>query len=569
MNRIIPEEALRLSSRHPQAPEGDEFEQWWLSGARTARGSDGESAVDEELAIVVCSDEDSHDECESPDSDDGLGDDQMQLESRPRRLPKNQRPAIRRRTYAQACSTMARRFQVYPRLAAHATFRVLPEELPEDMLFSIMRWELLLTSEMVCLADGCFGMAEKLFVLDVLLETDGDRGALRLAECPFMDANVVRELVECNLAISKDWGTSVGWDWSLPAKSLAVHFLKAYDSIYETQHAQDYVRMMVRFYRLLARADGMVADSEEAVLSQLTKWLEQSLCLPIDADREAVMAARGADKTQGRESVAHLMSELSGLTGLASVKQEVDDLVAFLKVQGIRKERGMPPMAISRHLVFCGNPGTGKTTVARLLSKIYASLGLLSKGHLVEVDRSGLVGGYVGHTAIKTKEVCEKALGGVLFIDEAYSLAGKERDFGPEAIETLLKFMEDHRDDLVVVVAGYTNKMAAFLDVNPGIRSRFTRVMTFQDYAPAELLSIFEGFCRQGGFALSREAASNAKAIFQEQFIQRDSTFGNARFARNLFEQCLVRHARRVSKAAHINDGLLTTLEADDVDWVR
>jgi hypothetical protein len=179
-----------------------------------------------------------------------------------------------------------------------------------------------------------------------------------------------------------------------------------------------------------------------------------------------------------------------------------------------------------------------------------------------------MVAGFVGQTALKTREVCQQALGGVLFIDEAYTLVGKENDYGQEAIDTLLKFMEDSRDDLVVVVAGYPDKMAGFLNSNPGIRSRFTRFMNFQDYTPEELSSIFAGFCKDGGFTLAEEASQKACGIFEEQFLQRDETFGNARFARNLFEQCLVHHARRITKADHITDGMLTMLEREDVEWV-
>jgi hypothetical protein len=266
-----------------------------------------------------------------------------------------------------------------------------------------------------------------------------------------------------------------------------------------------------------------------------------------------------------------LLESLRSLTGLDAVKREVEDLIALDRVQSIGVSRGLPNVAISRHLVFAGNPGTGKTTVARLISQIYASVGLLSKGHLVETDRSGLVAGYVGQTAIKTKEVCEEALGGVLFIDEAYSLAPPDHfggDFGKEAIQTLMKFMDDRREELIVVVAGYPEKMAAFLDSNPGLRSRFTRLLLFQDYSPAELEIIFLGFCSEAGITPSQQAIAKARGIFENQSVRRDETFGNARFARNLFEQCLKRRARRFINAKQITDEMLAMLEEDDVEWV-
>ena len=349
------------------------------------------------------------------------------------------------------------------------------------------------------------------------------------------------------------------------AKGLALVDLKEGTSAslkYETQ--------MLMLANVLARADGSVKTVETSAIEDIKEWLTASrIAARHEADSAAATGGVKLTTHSGASSsLSDLLTNLHALTGLAAVKQEVDDLVAFLKVQGIRRERGMAPASISRHLVFYGNPGTGKTTVARLLSKIYASLGFLSKGHLVETDRSGMVAGFVGQTAIKTKEACEKALGGVLFIDEAYTLAVKDQDYGQEAIDTLLKFMEDNRDDLVVVVAGYPNKMADFLDSNPGIRSRFTRFMNFQDYSPEELSSIFAGFCKDGGFTLSDGASAKARGIFEEQYVQRDKNFGNARFARNLFEQCLVRHARRITKVADITDGMLTTLEEDDVEWV-
>jgi SpoVK/Ycf46/Vps4 family AAA+-type ATPase len=318
----------------------------------------------------------------------------------------------------------------------------------------------------------------------------------------------------------------------------------------------------------LAKADSRVTLQEREAIAGVTGWITQLSPQFESVEPSGAPRRSPIDPAASPKPLDELLEQLHSLTGLHAVKNEVDDLVAFLRVQGVRKDRGLAQSSISRHLVFYGNPGTGKTTVARLLSSIYASLGFLSRGHLVETDRAGLVAGFVGQTAIKTREVCEQAKGGVLFIDEAYTLAAKEQDYGQEAIDTLLKFMEDNRDNLVVVVAGYPDKMAGFLGSNPGIRSRFTRFMNFQDYTPEELSHIFQGFCDEGGFTLTRKAEAKARGIFEEQFIQRDKTFGNARFARNLFEQCLVRHARRITKADHITDGMLTMLEEADVEWV-
>ena len=265
-----------------------------------------------------------------------------------------------------------------------------------------------------------------------------------------------------------------------------------------------------------------------------------------------------------KEDMKDLLAELDGYIGLQTVKEEVHNLINMASVYQLRRQHDLPTTDMSLHLVFTGNPGTGKTMMARMMARIYRSLGILSKGQLVEVDRSGLVAGYVGQTALKTQKVIEKAMGGVLFIDEAYALNGRsENDFGQEAIDTILKAMEDHRDDLVVIVAGYTDLMDRFIHSNPGLESRFNRFLLFDDYTTDEMVEIFRMQCKKGCYQLTEEAQPLIRDYIAEESA--DDSFGNARGVRNLFEHVLVAQNNRLATMEKITREDLMTITADDV----
>lgn len=267
-----------------------------------------------------------------------------------------------------------------------------------------------------------------------------------------------------------------------------------------------------------------------------------------------------------KEDIETLKAELDSYIGLEGIKKEVRNLINMATVYKMRKDHGLPIADVSLHMVFSGNPGTGKTMIARFMARVYHSLGILDKGHLVEVDRSGLVAGYIGQTAIKTAKVAESALGGVLFIDEAYTLTSKsENDFGFEAVDTILKTMEDNRDNLVVIVAGYTELMEEFIDSNPGLRSRFNKYLAFSDYTAKEMMDIFKMQCSKSCYTLDEKA----EAIITEYLTaagEAAGEFGNARGVRNIFEKILTEQANRIAVMENVTKEDLMLIKGSDVE---
>ncbi len=316
---------------------------------------------------------------------------------------------------------------------------------------------------------------------------------------------------------------------------------------------------------------------DSGMVEKRKKMYEHTVCTYIANNFESIrkeVSINDNDIEDSRESsdeepLEVLLEKLNSLIGLDRVKEDVTSMINLLQIQRKRKENGMKELPMSLHLVFYGNPGTGKTTVARLLSKIYCRLGILSKGHLIEVDRSKLVAGYIGQTAIQVREIVEKAKGGILFIDEAYSLASdSENDFGKEAIDTLLKGMEDFREDLIVIVAGYPEPMEKFLKSNPGLISRFNKKIFFDDYTPNQLLEIFELKCRELNINPDQECLTYVLHYFDKRCKQKTDNFANARDVRNFFEKALINQANRLSVLDNVSNLELQTLTIEDVRLV-
>ncbi|MCG8235075.1 AAA family ATPase [Tenacibaculum finnmarkense] len=322
-------------------------------------------------------------------------------------------------------------------------------------------------------------------------------------------------------------------------------------------HFSNSAAFLYRIASLIVKSDGTVSEEEQEILKKINDKLQHP--------KEKLQGVKEVEIDEN-ETLEEVLEELNQLVGLDNIKGAIAELSNFLKVQKLREAEGLKSVNNSLHSVFMGPPGTGKTTVARLISKIYKHLGYLEKGHLIETDRSGMVAGYVGQTALKVEEIVTASLNGVLFIDEAYALAkDAKKDFGNEAIEVLLKKMEDHRKELVVIVAGYPDEMKSFINSNPGLQSRFNRYFTFDHYKPTELVAIFELFCKKNDFVLAADAKEKLLFIFEKLYEKKDKNFGNARVARNLFEKIIEYQANRIIAIAPITKELLITIIEQDI----
>ena len=326
---------------------------------------------------------------------------------------------------------------------------------------------------------------------------------------------------------------------------------------------------MYSYAQMLVATESEETGPKEETLQRIRDTIYQAPNEPLPAAQAGRIESSetGAQSPRAPSDLKDALAQLDALVGMDCVKQEIRTLVNFLSVQSRRVERQMSRTPLSLHAVFCGPPGTGKTTVARLLGHIYRAMGFLAKGHVIETDRAGLVASYVGQTSAKVDALVSQALDGVLFIDEAYALKPENcaSDYGQEAIDILLKRMEDSRDRLVVIVAGYTDEMDRFLEANPGVRSRFNRYFRFEDYSPDELCMIFERFCSSEKFVLTPGARNKLRSLFQSLFAARDRMFGNGRLARNVFEKAVESQANRIAAMAPLTDELLTTLSEEDI----
>jgi Holliday junction resolvasome RuvABC ATP-dependent DNA helicase subunit len=336
------------------------------------------------------------------------------------------------------------------------------------------------------------------------------------------------------------------------------NFVLESTDILSSSNADKMKKAFYEFAEIIVKGDGVVTEQETKIL----KFLSKSFFKEQKNETKPLQA-----KEFSKNELDTILEELNSLVGMENIKSDIHSLINIINVNKLRTKEGLPEQKLSLHSVFIGPPGTGKTTIARILSNIYHSLELLPENNFVETDRSGLVAGYVGQTAIKTDNIITQAKNGILFIDEAYTLkrSNSDNDYGQEAIDILLKRMEDFRGNLIIIVAGYETEMNYFINSNPGLKSRFNRYFHFKDYDSTELTEIYKRIADKSGFILKDEALKTLHDLFEKLCSAKDDKFGNARLARNIFEKTFEKHANRTSYIAPITREILTTIEAADI----
>lgn len=422
--------------------------------------------------------------------------------------------------------------------------------------------DLLVIASLAAMADGTMSNEEHLFISLVLLPFNPDDSPAieKLANSVFAFDSFpqhfrtdIENFWDAVSAYMKREKVSVKGDM-LPSLLDAQGYDASVGSAFFDRIAQAYFA----FAQCIMKADGTMSSAEEERLREIRALVY----------RKADGSAEGQKVPEKEETLEEIMEKINSLVGMKKIKEEISTFINLIKVQKARTEKNLPLTPLSLHCVFYGPPGTGKTTIARYLGKVYKALGLLKKGQLVETDRAGLVAGYVGQTAIKVDEVVQKALDGVLFIDEAYSLVPANvagNDFGQEAIDAILKRMEDYRDRLVVIVAGYTDEMQRFINANPGLKSRFSRYFYFDHYTPDELMAIFDIFCKNAAFKVDDAAREKMKKNLTILYEKRDRSFGNGRLVRNVFEKIVERQANRIAGIAPLTEEVLCAIVEADV----